>query len=230
MKILFLSRWFPYPATNGSKLRIYSLLRELAREHHVTLLSLIDDPTSKINTGGIDTIVDEVRTAPLRVFKPDGVRARSGLLRARPRFIVDTSSPVFANLIRETIASKPFDLVLASQIDTAMYRNEFRAIPAIFEEVEAAILYERFVLAESWHRRLRAGLTWLKHRRYLASLLSRFQAALSPPRRSAGWWHGSSAVRRGQRLYPILSMCHPIPASVASRSATSAFETSAHFF
>jgi glycosyltransferase involved in cell wall biosynthesis len=89
---------------------------------------------------------------------------------------VDASSPVFANLICETIASKPFDLVLASQIDTAMYRNEFRAIPAIFEEVEAAILYERFVLAGSWDRRLRSGLTWFKHRHYLASLLSRFQA------------------------------------------------------
>jgi len=120
---------------------------------------------------GIDVIVDEVRTAPLRVFKPDFVRVRSGLLSPKPRFIVDTFSPVFANLIRETVARKPFDLVLASQIDTAMYRNDFRAIPAIFEEVEVAILYERFAHAGSWHRRVRAGITWCKHRRYLASLL-----------------------------------------------------------
>ena len=42
MKILFLSRWFPYPINNGSKLRIYNLLRGLAQEHEITLLSFAD--------------------------------------------------------------------------------------------------------------------------------------------------------------------------------------------
>lgn len=39
MKILFLSRWFPYPTNNGSKIRIYNLLRGLSQLHDVTLLS-----------------------------------------------------------------------------------------------------------------------------------------------------------------------------------------------
>jgi glycosyltransferase involved in cell wall biosynthesis len=175
MKILFLSRWFPYPPINGSKLRIYNLLREIAREHEITLLSLIDDPSVKVHMGALEAIVDEVRIAPLRPFKRTGVRARVGFLSPKPRFVVDTFSPVFANLIRQTIARKPFDLVIASQIDTAIYRKQFRDIPAIFEEVETAILRERFVNADSW-RRVRTGLTWLKHRRYLRSLLSSFQA------------------------------------------------------
>lgn len=44
MKILFLSRWFPYPMNNGSKIRIYNLLRGLSRHHEVTLLSFADRP------------------------------------------------------------------------------------------------------------------------------------------------------------------------------------------
>lgn len=41
MKILFLSRWFPYPTNNGSKIRIYNLLRGLSQLHDVTLLRSI---------------------------------------------------------------------------------------------------------------------------------------------------------------------------------------------
>ena len=39
MRILFLSRWFPYPPDNGSKLRISNLIRQLAVEHQVFLVS-----------------------------------------------------------------------------------------------------------------------------------------------------------------------------------------------
>ena len=40
MNILFLSTWFPYPPDNGSKLRVYHLLRALAQAHEVTLALL----------------------------------------------------------------------------------------------------------------------------------------------------------------------------------------------
>ena len=42
MRILFLSQWFPFPPSNGSKLRVLSLLRGLARRHEVTLLTFAD--------------------------------------------------------------------------------------------------------------------------------------------------------------------------------------------
>ena len=43
MRILFLATWFPYPPDNGSKLRVYHLLRGLAHRHQVTLLSFAFD-------------------------------------------------------------------------------------------------------------------------------------------------------------------------------------------
>ncbi len=42
MKILFLSSWFPYPPDNGSKIRVYHLLRALVRRHDVTLITFAD--------------------------------------------------------------------------------------------------------------------------------------------------------------------------------------------
>lgn len=35
MRILFLSAWYPYPPDNGSKIRVYHLLRALAARHEV---------------------------------------------------------------------------------------------------------------------------------------------------------------------------------------------------
>ena len=39
VKILFLSRWYPDPPDNGSKLRIFHLLNGLRKRHDVDLIS-----------------------------------------------------------------------------------------------------------------------------------------------------------------------------------------------
>src|SRR5690606_40604510 len=42
MHIIFISWWWPYPANNGSKIRIYNLLRQLATQHTITLFSFAE--------------------------------------------------------------------------------------------------------------------------------------------------------------------------------------------
>ncbi|MCA9971004.1 MAG: glycosyltransferase, partial [Anaerolineales bacterium] len=83
-------------------------------------------------------------------------------------------------------AARPYDLVIASQVDMARYRACFAGVPALFEEVEVGTLYEQFRRAEGAAQRLRYGLTWQKHRRYLAGLLRSYQAAtvVSAPERA----------------------------------------------
>ena len=67
MRILFLSRWFPYPTNNGAKLRVYHLLRGLATRHEVTLVSFADelnrtpDPAT-VNDVLLATIAGGLRT------------------------------------------------------------------------------------------------------------------------------------------------------------------------
>src|SRR5512143_3124503 len=80
MKILFLSRWFPYPSTNGSKLRIYNLLRGLANHHDVTLLSFADQPSVNPDVSEIQAICSDVYIVPWREFDPKSIRARIGFL------------------------------------------------------------------------------------------------------------------------------------------------------
>jgi glycosyltransferase involved in cell wall biosynthesis len=78
--------------------------------------------------------------------------------------------------IRQLLAGEDYDMVIASQIAAASYSRVFNGIPALFEEVELSVPYERFTRAKSAMQRFRNSLTWVKHRRYLAQLLQNFQA------------------------------------------------------
>jgi polysaccharide biosynthesis protein PslH len=178
MKILFLSGWFPFPPRNGSELRIYNLLRGLGQQHRVTLLSFADEPDSAaVAAPELTAICEQVTAVPRPVFNPYSRRAKLGFFSLKPRSIIDTYSPAMANHIRQALASDQYDLVIASQTMMAAYAPSFAGTPALFEEVEIALLYEQYTQADSWRGRLRRGLTWTKHRRYLAGLLSHFGAA-----------------------------------------------------
>lgn len=176
MKILFLSRWYPYPINNGSKLRIYHLLRGLAQHHEVTLLSFADQPDVDPNAPEIQSLCCDVIVVPWRPFDPHSWRARLGFLSVTPRSVIDTFSPDMAEQINQTLAGKAWDLIIASQIDMAAYGYAFRHRPALLEEIEVAVPYEKFSQANSTWSRFRHGLTWAKQRYYMARLLRDYRA------------------------------------------------------
>ncbi len=45
MRVLFITEQFPHPLDNGGNLRSFHIIRELAREHEVHLLSLDEGQT-----------------------------------------------------------------------------------------------------------------------------------------------------------------------------------------
>lgn len=186
MRILFLSGWFPYPPNNGSKLRIYNLLRGLAQHHQITLLAFADQPDVDPEVPELRSLCSSIQVIPWKPYNPHSRQARLGFLSVTPRSVVDTYSPELEGRIREEISSGDYDLVIASQWTMASYGACFQDLPALFEEAEVGVLYQRFVSATSlWHR-FRFGLTWAKQRIYLRRLLRDFQACtvVSEPERA----------------------------------------------
>lgn len=175
MKILFLSRWVPYPPNNGSKLRIYNLLRGLGEKHDVTLLTFQDQPDVAPDEDALLKVCRNVHLVPYKRFDPQSGAARLGFLSPKPRSVIDTFSQQMAQSIAREIATGSYDAVVASQIDMAVYHDYFQSIPALFEELEVGTLYENFAHANNWKTRLRAGLTWTKYRRYLATVLQQYR-------------------------------------------------------
>ena len=186
-RILFISKWFPYPSDNGSKIRVYNLLRGLGAEHQVTLLSFTDQRDVNYNATAMRDLCRcrEVDVLPWKPFDPRDRRARLGFLSPIPRSVVDTFSPEMKQLIQRTLSAKDYDLVIASQTTSAAYAPFFGRLPALFEELEASVFYEQFTRATSTQARIRYGLTWAKHRRYLAHLLPYYRACtvVSEPER-----------------------------------------------
>lgn len=175
MKILFLSRWFPYPVNNGSKLRINGLLRELAKHHAVTLVSFADQHDVQLDAPELQSICSAVHVVAWREFNPQSWRARLGFFSMQPRFLIDTHSNEMADLICNLTADHKFDLVIASQLSMAAYYPWFSGTPAIFEELELGQFYDKIAATSGYLKRLRLSLTWLKLRLYLVRLLDSFR-------------------------------------------------------
>lgn len=201
MKILFLSRWFPYPPTNGSKLRIFNLLRGLAEHHEVTLVTFAEQPGLPLDTEPLRPYCRAVYVVPWKPFNPQSWRARLGFLSLAPRSVVDTYSLAMQQQIEQVLATAAIDLVIASEVDMAVYSRSFRQVPALLDELQVAVLYERFLHAKSW-RRLRHGLTWAKHRFYLKSVLANFQACTVASPRERELLAQTLASERGIEVIP----------------------------
>jgi glycosyltransferase involved in cell wall biosynthesis len=176
MRILFLSRWYPYPPDNGSKLRIYNLLRGLAQEHEVTLLSFADRADVDPDVPALRSLCRQVQIVRWKEFEPQSWRARLGFFGLTPRSVLDTFSPEMAGRIQQALSTRDYDLVIASQWPMAAYGRCWGELAAVFEEVEIGVPYERFARATSAWQRLRHGLTWAKHRAYLTRLMRHFRA------------------------------------------------------
>jgi glycosyltransferase involved in cell wall biosynthesis len=172
-RILFLSRWHPFPPDNGSKLRVHSLLAGLAEHYQVRLICFDDRP----DTGGADGAAapcDAVYAVRHKPFDPASLRARMGFFSTRPRYLVDTYSPAMAECIGKVAADWRPDLVIASETDMALYQPSFGDTPALCEDVEVGVYQQRYALATPGRHKWRQALTWWKHRRWLAQLLPRF--------------------------------------------------------
>ncbi len=174
MNILFLSSWYPFPPDNGSKIRVYNLLRALGRRHRVTVLTFADadqepDPSGCPDWCRIAGIV------PRTVFVPRRARALAGFLSPAPRSIVDTYNRAMAQQVRREMSQDRYDLVIASEWGTAVYVPQAR-VPAIFEDVELGIFRDACASAPGRAAQVRRWLTWEKLRRYTRRLARRFDA------------------------------------------------------
>jgi glycosyltransferase involved in cell wall biosynthesis len=174
MRVLFLSWWWPYPADNGSKIRIYHLLRHLSRQHQVTLLSFAEQ--NEATTAQIEhlhSFCAHVEALPKPLYNPGTVRATLGYLSPWPRSLVDVYSTVMAKRVGEIAHQQDTDVVIASQFQTMRYLELLPDTPTLLEEIEVTSFHDRVEQAASPSGRLRAQLTLTKMENALRNLLNR---------------------------------------------------------
>jgi polysaccharide biosynthesis protein PslH len=176
MKILFLSRWFPYPPNNGSKIRIFNILRGLAKKHELTLVSFTGQEAVDVEAPALREICRDIHIVPWQPYNPKSARALLGFFSLKPRSVVDTESPAMRQQIEQLLQREKYDLVIATEFGMAGYVRYFQGVPALFECLELGVFYTMFHEQSSTLHRVRNGLTWYKQARYTANLLKQFNA------------------------------------------------------
>ena len=186
LKVLFLSRWFPCPPVNGSKIRVFNLLRALCEDHSVVLVSFrgAGEPAPDPREYGVN--VDGFHALEFPEFRPWSAKGLLGFLSPAPRSFFASYSSKMASCIRDLLRSHHYDLVVASQIQMAAYHRNFRSLPALLEEVESGLLLQSYSPEVSLGVRARRELTRRKHLRFLRSLLPHFSrcTVVSEPERN----------------------------------------------
>jgi glycosyltransferase involved in cell wall biosynthesis len=175
MRLLFLSAWCPLPANNGAKLRVSALLRELARQHEIDLISFAPEPPGEPALTQLRQLCAQVELVPESPFAERRRVSGLALLTGPPRSMHARYSDCMAQAVRAR-SNQQYDLVIASTLHTAPYALLLDR-PRLLEEIELTVLRDQYRQQPRIRGRLRYWLTWWKTRRYIAWLLHSFAAA-----------------------------------------------------
>ena len=143
MKILFLSRWYPFPPDNGSKIRIFNLLRYLTEKHEVDLISFSAIKVSENRIQAAKKYCANIWTIQYRNFDPRHWKALLGFFSKKPRSMIHTYNLEMEESITNAINQNDYDVVVVSQIDMLPYAEKINGPTKILEELELSPFSER---------------------------------------------------------------------------------------
>lgn len=187
MRILFLSNWFPYPPTNGAKIRIYNLIRQLANRHEITLLAFartISVEEAHKHLPHIEQFCRSAEVVAARPFVSNGVAALRGFVSLKPRSVVQTYSPEMAQLVDDETKSHTFDVIAASEVGApglvSLLACRIAGVPKVLDALEVAFSKDAYKSQSQLRRRIRPALTWLKARWFTKDMLRQAAACTVP--------------------------------------------------
>jgi glycosyltransferase involved in cell wall biosynthesis len=169
---LFLSTWFPHPHDNGSKIRVYHLLRALAARHRVMLISFAfgtaDPEGAKDALASCDS-VQVVRCDPFERGRTAQALRFFSLTPVVERPLEDMDELV-------SPALRHCDLVIASTTAMAVYVGANEHVPKVLEEhnVWSRWAYERYRAQQHFWGCLRRWANWKKRSCYEARIYPMF--------------------------------------------------------
>ncbi len=174
MNILFLSTWFPFPPDNGSKIRVYHLLRALGQKHTVTLVSFAWD-TARPDAPATLPFCRAAHTLPRDPFARSALAQATRYLSLAP--VVTRPIPEMQRLVADVLAQTTFDVVIASTEVMATYA--LQAPPSTVKILEehnsfSWMMEDRFRAAQHPAQRLNHWISWQKTRYYEAALFRQF--------------------------------------------------------
>ena len=142
MKILFLSPTVPFPLTDGGRIRVFNLLKQIAEKSEVTLLALETQTTDAEGVAELQQFGIQVHLVPNAPTLP---RVSFGTLlkaffKRQPITVARYDVPTYRQKFRELITNETFDLVHYEMFHIAQFQTE-TDLPSVLSQqnVDSAI-------------------------------------------------------------------------------------------
>ena len=126
MKILFLSPTVPFPLTDGGRIRVFNLLKQIAQKSDVTLLALETQPTDADGVAELQQLGVQVHLVPNAPTLPRvsfGTLAKA-FFKRQPITVARYDVPTYRRKLRTLLANETFDLVHYEMFHVAQFHTE----------------------------------------------------------------------------------------------------------
>lgn len=176
MVVLFVSTWFPYPLDNGSRLRVYHLIKALSQKHQVDLVAFLPPEIEHSRVKEVQSMCRQVKVIERDPFWRDPRKSLSGYFSWKPRDVIRGYSPEMAELVARMGRETHYDLIISSTTEVAPYCLQDTGIPKMLEEHNfmTGWMKERYQTQTHFLKRLTHQATWLKCYFYERKLYSYF--------------------------------------------------------
>ena len=120
--VLFLTQVLPYPLDSGPRVRQYHMLRHLASQHQVKLVSFVRPDDTPEAVQHLQSLCQAVYTVPMRRSAWRNLRAGAkSLLTGLPAVIVRDEIREMFDVLKQVTEAVGFDVIHADQLSMALY-------------------------------------------------------------------------------------------------------------
>src|SRR5574341_149548 len=145
LKILFLSNRIPFPIKDGHSRRTYNILKGLAKDNDVYLLSLYDpveeaDSNNIQHLKGICENIEMHPAPPKRLSFSMAIRLLRSLVSLDPYTIWRHYSPSYLKRIFELVKNTKFDLIHCDILPLAYTVRNLKNIPCTITDHDVSYL------------------------------------------------------------------------------------------
>ena len=166
MRILFLSPTVPFPLTDGGRIRVFNLLKQIAQRSEVTLLAL------KTQSSDVESVVHLERFGIRVHLVQQGGKLPSvsfgtllrAFLKKVPITVARYNVPAYRQKFRELVATETFDLVHYEMFHVAQFHTETHLPSLLSQQNVDTAIWRR--LCQETANPLRKCLYWTQQRAF----------------------------------------------------------------
>ncbi len=211
MRVLFLTQVLPFPPDSGPKIKSWNVLKYLAREHDVTLVSFVRGDQAAhvarleaVCAGGVHTV--QIQRGPMR----DGMAMARSLFTGEPWMMARDIRADMQALVSRLATEGRFDVVHADQLNMAQYAElaaaKSPARPRLVLDAHNALwlLYKRLAATMGpGPRRLMLERDWRLLKSYEGRIVREFDAVLAVSQEDRTALAEAAGVERDMVVIPI---------------------------